>query len=556
MAFVKLIVISPGRASRELRVETEVVAIGRALDNTISLEQDSNVSRYHAEIEKRGEEFWIVDLGSSNGTTVNDVPVEFEHPLSDGDLIGIGGSTIIEFHLSYSPWLDPEEHYDEAPPFEPAPASAPQTPPVSALPVSAPAVSVPAVSAPATSAPAVGSSALADATTTAHQPLPAAPPATGLSPLLLVGAVGGGLLLTGVVAAAIYFAVRPGACKATVRITSPQTGTTIKGPVTIRVEAEETKCIDRVIYQLDGTKVASSEIPPYNAVLDPADLSGLTAGNHVLTVTIEDDKGNRRIQPEEIVLGFERAQITTPENNDGAVSSPSPVSVDHPIDGQGEKLSAADIKEMCDKLAKEVAGKNQYILDRELLHQVEARTADYAVGGFYSRARPFRDVINDSFINEQGLEPPLGYVMAMSRSSFNLAPSRSNAISQGEGLWQIPLPLAQNAGYLGRCGTATLSEQTQKCAAMVAAAYMKSLVVDLFGGDSLLAVSCFGLSPKEAAQWRDQLPPDRSDLWKVINSAEQRERLTRFLAAGIVGENPQRFGLVSDSPLSNLYPKK
>ena len=91
---------------------------------------------------------------------------------------------------------------------------------------------------------------------------------------------------------------------------------------------------------------------------------------------------------------------------------------------------------------------------------------------------------------------------------------------------------------------------------MVAAAYTKALVVDLFAGDTLYALACYGMTPKDAAQWRDQLPVDRRDLWKVINSPEQRERLTRFFAAGIVGENPQRFGLMIDSPLSSLYPKK
>ena len=189
-----------------------------------------------------------------------------------------------------------------------------------------------------------------------------------------------------------------------------------------------------------------------------------------------------------------------------------------------------------------------------MLHQIEARTPDYVAAGFYNRARVFRDVINDSFINENGLEPPLGYILAMSRSNFNLSPTRP-ANTQGDGLWRVPLALAQSAGYLGRCGTATLTDQNQKCAALVAAAYMKSLEVDLFGGDPLYGVVCFGMTTKEAAQWRDTLPADRRDLWKVINSAEQRERLTRFFAAGIVGENPQQFGL-TDSPLSNLYPKK
>lgn len=535
MPFVKLIVISPGRASRELQFEGEVAAIGRALDNTISLENDSNVSRYHAEIEKRGAEFWVVDLGSSNGTTVNDLPVEFEQPLQDGDLIGVGGSTIIEFHLSDIPFEAKKERKREAPP----------TPPLA-----------PAPELSAGNAPAVPAGIGADVAAPAAPPAAAVQPAGGLSPLLLLGAIGGGLLLTGLVAVGIYYLVRPSACKATVRISSPQSGTTIRGPVTIRVEAEETKCIDRVIYQLDGTKVASSEIPPYNAVLDPSDLSGLTAGNHVLTVTIEDDKGNRTIQPEEVLLGFEKAQVNVPDGNDGPGPGPSPVGSNKGNGQQGQKLSAVDIKEMCDKLAKEVAGKGDYIFDGEMLHLIEARTGDYAGSGFYNRAHQFRDVINDSFVNEQGLDPPLGYIMAMSRSKFDLGSGPGNAVSQGEGLWQIALPLAQNTGYIGRCGTATLSDPNQKCAASVAAAYMKALAVDLFRGDTLYAVSCWGMPLKEAAQFRDQLPADRRDLWKVINSAEQRERLTRFFAAGIVGENPQQFGLTSDSPLSNLYPKK
>ncbi len=81
MSFAKLVIIQPGHASRELRVESEVVTIGRALDNTVALEEDSNVSRYHAEIEKRGDTFWLIELGSSNGTTLNDRPVDSDQQL-------------------------------------------------------------------------------------------------------------------------------------------------------------------------------------------------------------------------------------------------------------------------------------------------------------------------------------------------------------------------------------------------------------------------------------------------------------------------------------------
>jgi hypothetical protein len=109
---------------------------------------------------------------------------------------------------------------------------------------------------------------------------------------------------------------------------------------------------------------------------------------------------------------------------------------------------------------------------------------------------------------------------------------------------------------MGRCGKSTLADPDQKCSAIVASMYMKFLVVDLFSGDYLYAVATYGLPPKEAAQFRDQLPPDRRDFWKVLKSAEQRDRVVRFFAAGIVTESPQRFGLGQEKPLSNLYPKK
>jgi len=531
MRFAKLIIIQPGHASRELKVENELVTIGRALDNVVALENDSNASRHHAEIEMRGDTFLLFDLGSSNGTTINDQPVDFERQLEDGDLICVGGSTMIEFRVSDIPW-EAREVRDQEPLAEQSEIGASHVP--------------------LTDVVGTAGNTAAGAGSLAQQ-LPAiTAPSIRLSPFYIGGAVVGGLVLVGVVGAILFFSSSH-ECKATIRIVSPQNGTTVRGPIVIRVEAEDTQCVDRLIYQLDGVKVASSEIAPYQATLDPADISGLVPGNHVLTVTVEDDKGNRTVQPDEVVLGFEIAQPKPSESNDTAGSSSA--GSDRQNSDRPQSLSAADIKQMSERLMGDLSSKRDYILDRELLHQIQARTADYATSGFYSRARPFRDVINDSFVNEQGLEKSLGYILAMSRSNFDLSRNRSTGTADGEGLWRFSLTLAQNAGYIGRCGTTTLSDQNQKCAAMVAAAYMKALEVDLFGGDPLYAVECFGMPPKDAAQWRDQLPADRRDLWNVIKAAEQRERVARFFAAGIVGENPQQFGLTADSPLSNLYPK-
>lgn len=66
----------------------QVTSIGRLPECEITL-LDPNVSRRHAEIHQRGNGFAIVDLGSTNGCTVNGVRVT-ERELRDGDEIGIG----------------------------------------------------------------------------------------------------------------------------------------------------------------------------------------------------------------------------------------------------------------------------------------------------------------------------------------------------------------------------------------------------------------------------------------------------------------------------------
>ena len=74
-----------------------VVSVDRQSDCTIVL-ADPNVSRRHAEIRPSGEGFVVVDLGSTNGTKVNDAKVT-EHHLRDGDEVRFG-NTVMHFHSS------------------------------------------------------------------------------------------------------------------------------------------------------------------------------------------------------------------------------------------------------------------------------------------------------------------------------------------------------------------------------------------------------------------------------------------------------------------------
>ncbi len=68
------------------------VRVGRGSDNELIL-ADVSVSRYHAEILREGEGWWVHDLRSTNGVDVNGVPVE-KASLRPGDLLGIGSFEI------------------------------------------------------------------------------------------------------------------------------------------------------------------------------------------------------------------------------------------------------------------------------------------------------------------------------------------------------------------------------------------------------------------------------------------------------------------------------
>jgi hypothetical protein len=69
----------------------EVVTLGRLPANTIVID-DSNASGRHAEVWPDGAGYMLVDVGSTNGTTLNGQPLRphAPQPLRDGDVITIG----------------------------------------------------------------------------------------------------------------------------------------------------------------------------------------------------------------------------------------------------------------------------------------------------------------------------------------------------------------------------------------------------------------------------------------------------------------------------------
>lgn len=78
------------------------VSVGRSADNTIPLDFNG-ISRYHFKLNADGAEFILEDLGSKNGTFLNNKKVEGTAKLNKGDIIKIGAVA-----LKYLPKGDTE----------------------------------------------------------------------------------------------------------------------------------------------------------------------------------------------------------------------------------------------------------------------------------------------------------------------------------------------------------------------------------------------------------------------------------------------------------------
>ena len=76
-------------------IDEDEFTVGRDEKNFIVCDMD-NVSRRHAQVVHRMGKFFVRDLGSTNGTYLNDEEIREEQPLRSGDLVKIG-SAIFKF---------------------------------------------------------------------------------------------------------------------------------------------------------------------------------------------------------------------------------------------------------------------------------------------------------------------------------------------------------------------------------------------------------------------------------------------------------------------------
>ncbi|MEK7791279.1 MAG: FHA domain-containing protein [Deltaproteobacteria bacterium] len=109
----QLEVLAGGLREKQIALTSETLHFGRALDNDIVLD-DPMVSRYHAHLTCEEGRFYLIDLNTPNGTSINKKKI-LNQRLQHGDVIQIGNS-VFRFLLKKSAETKVTPFRENAPP--------------------------------------------------------------------------------------------------------------------------------------------------------------------------------------------------------------------------------------------------------------------------------------------------------------------------------------------------------------------------------------------------------------------------------------------------------
>ncbi|MEN8240999.1 MAG: FHA domain-containing protein [Chloroflexota bacterium] len=119
---------SPGKVFPIMKNE---LTIGRDINNEITI-NDSEISRRHCRLVMAEDSYIIEDLGSTNGTWINDQRLAGSHQLVSGESFRLGDNVVLEFGLV---GFDEDATVASAGAAKPAaPPAAPAAPPAAAPP--------------------------------------------------------------------------------------------------------------------------------------------------------------------------------------------------------------------------------------------------------------------------------------------------------------------------------------------------------------------------------------------------------------------------------------
>ena len=91
----KLVMRSGPEAEKVYKLEKEEFTIGRELINDLII-NDPEISRKHARLIKKDEQYFLEDLNSTNGTFLSGKKVTKPTPLKNGNTIELGRSIVLE----------------------------------------------------------------------------------------------------------------------------------------------------------------------------------------------------------------------------------------------------------------------------------------------------------------------------------------------------------------------------------------------------------------------------------------------------------------------------
>lgn len=93
------LVVAEGTSEEQHFLVTKtIVRVGRLRDNEIQIRSDAKVSRFHFEVEHRGDAYILVNKSGANGTFVDGARIDHEVELKGGEEI-VAGETSIRFRL-------------------------------------------------------------------------------------------------------------------------------------------------------------------------------------------------------------------------------------------------------------------------------------------------------------------------------------------------------------------------------------------------------------------------------------------------------------------------
>lgn len=101
------LLVADGPQQGQSHALTEINTLGRAADNTVCL-GDETVSLYHARLTYHNGQWWFEDLGSRNGSWVNDLVVEQPLVVTHGDTLRLG-RVRLRFQAGHAPDASPDD---------------------------------------------------------------------------------------------------------------------------------------------------------------------------------------------------------------------------------------------------------------------------------------------------------------------------------------------------------------------------------------------------------------------------------------------------------------